>query len=82
MMKYIIGTRNLPLILGSNVSGILKFWIDGSLAVHPNMRGHNGGGLSMGRGFPIVSSKKHNMNTRSYTENEIVAEDDCIPDVL
>jgi hypothetical protein len=44
----------MPLILGANGSGILKWWVDASFAVHPNMRGHLGGGLSLGRIFPIV----------------------------
>jgi hypothetical protein len=82
MMKYIRGTKTLPLILSANGSGILKWWIDGSFAVHPNMRGHTGGGLSMGRGFPIVSSTKQKLNTRSSTESEIVGVDDCMPAVL
>jgi hypothetical protein len=82
MMKYIRGTRKLPLILSANGSGILKWWIDASFAVHPNMRGHTGGGLSMGRGFPIVTSTKQKLNTRSSTETEIVGVDDCMPSVL
>ena len=36
----------------------------------------------MGRGFPIVSSTKQNLNTRSSTETEIVAVDDCMPSAL
>jgi len=31
------------------------------VAVHPNMRGHSGGGLSLGRGFPIVGSTKQKL---------------------
>ena len=38
IIKCIIGTRNLPLILSANGSGILKWWIYGSFAVHPNIR--------------------------------------------
>ena len=53
LMKHIWGTKELPLILGANGMGMLKWWIDGSYGVHPNLRGHSGGGLSMGRGFPI-----------------------------
>jgi hypothetical protein len=69
LMKYIRGTRDLPLVLSARGSGILKWWVDGSFAVHPNMRGHTGGGLSLGRGFPIVvSSTKQKLNTRSSTE--------------
>jgi hypothetical protein len=54
LMRYIRGTRTMPLILSANGSGILKWWVDASFVVHPNMRGHSGGGLLLGRGFPIV----------------------------
>jgi len=82
LMKYIRGTKEMPLILSANGSGILKWWVDGSFAVHPNMRGHTGGGLSMGRGFPITSSSKQKLNTRSSTESELVAVDDCMPAIM
>ena len=72
----------MPLILSANGSGILKWWVDGSFGVHPNMRGHTGGGLSMGRGFPISMSTKQKLNTRRSTESELVAVDDCMPAVL
>jgi hypothetical protein len=38
-MKYLRGTRTLPLILNASGSGILKWWVDASFAVHPNMGG-------------------------------------------
>ena len=68
LMKYIRGTRNLPLILSANGSVILKIVYYGSFAVHPNMIGHPGGALLMVTGFPIVSSIKQNTNTQSSTE--------------
>jgi hypothetical protein len=49
---------------------------------HPIMRGHTGAGLSLGRGFPIVSSTKHKLKTRSSTEAELVSVDDCMPMIL
>jgi hypothetical protein len=52
----------MPLILSDNGSGILNWWVDALFAVHPNMHGHWGGGLSLGRGFPIVSSNKQKLN--------------------
>jgi hypothetical protein len=76
LMRYIRGTRTMPLILSANGSGILKWWVDASFTVHPNMHGHSGGGLSLGRGFPIVSSTKQKLNTRSSTESDIVGADD------
>jgi hypothetical protein len=83
MMKHIRGTKKLPLILSASGSGMLKWWIDASFAAHRrNMRGHTGGGLSVGRGFPIVNSAKQKLNTRSSTETEIAGVDGCMPAVL
>jgi hypothetical protein len=82
MMKYLRGTRRLPLILSSDGMGVLKWHVDGSFAVHPNMRGHTGGGLTMGRGFPLSTSKKQKLNTRSSTESEVVGVDDLMPAIL
>ena len=67
LMWYIRGTCTLPLLLSANGSGILKWWVDASFAVHPNMRGSYGGGLSLGRGFTIVSSTKQNLNMKIFT---------------
>ena len=46
------------------------------------MRGKTGGGISMGRGFPIFGSTKQNLNMWSSTETEVLAVDDCMPVVL
>ena len=85
-LKHLIGylkqTRDLPLILSSDNTSVVKWWVDGSFATHPDMRGHTGAGLSLGRGFPIVSSTKHKLNTRSSTEAELVSVDDCMPIIL
>ena len=81
MMRYIRGTRKLPLILSANRSSILKWWVYALFAVHPNMRGHSGGGLSLGRVFLIVSSTKQKLNTCSSTETELVGADDFIPEI-
>jgi hypothetical protein len=62
--------------------GVLKWHVDGSFAVHPNMRGHTGGGLTMGRGFPLSSSTKQKLNTRSSTESEVVGVDDFVQAIL
>ena len=82
IMKYIRGTRNLPLISSANGSIILKWWIDGSFSVNTNMIRHTGGCLSMGIWFTIISSKKQKLNTWSSTETDIVAVDDFMPDIL
>jgi hypothetical protein len=79
LMRYIRGTRTMPLILSANGSGILKWWVDASFAVHPNIHGHSRVGLSLGRVFPIVSSTKQKMNIISSTEKEIVGADNFMP---
>jgi hypothetical protein len=43
------------------------------------MKGHMGGGITLGTGFPFVTSTKQKLNTRSSTESELVAVDGCIP---
>ena len=82
LIKYVRGTKVMPLILGANGTGMLKWYIDGSYVVHPNMRGHSGGGHTMGRGFPVTASKKQKLNTRSSTESEVVGVDDFMPGIL
>ena len=82
LMKYLRGTRELPLILGGDNTGIVKWYVDASFAVHPNMRGHTGGAVTLGRGFPIVTSTKQKLNTRSSTEAELVGIDDLMPAIL
>ena len=57
-MKYIRGTRNIPLLLSANGRVILKWCIDESFMVYPNIRGHTGGGLIIGGGFTIVGTTK------------------------
>ena len=72
IIKYKRGKRYLPLILSANVSGVLKWCIDVSYSVHPNMREHTGGELFIGRGFTIVTLTNQMLNTRSSTESDIV----------
>ena len=72
----------MPLILGANGTGVLKWMINGSHGVHPNMRGHTGGGLCMGRGYPITTSTKQKPNIHSSTEYEMIGVSDCMPSIL
>ncbi len=55
------------------------WYVDALFAVHPNMHGHTGGGLTLGRGFPISVSTKQNLNTRSSTESELAGVDNMMP---
>jgi hypothetical protein len=65
LMEYLRGDRDRPLMLGADNEGMLILYIDASFAVHLNMHGHTGGGMTMGRGFPILVSTKQKLNTKS-----------------
>jgi len=82
MVEYLRSTRDLPLILGANGTGFLSWFVDASFAVHPDMRGHTGGAMTMERGFPLDKSTKHKLNTHSSMEGEIVVVEDMIPQIL
>ena len=82
LVEYLRSTRGLPLTLAADGTGVLSWYVDASFAVHPDMKGHSGGAMTMGTGFPLDKSTKHKLNTRSSTESEIVAVDDLIPQIL
>ena len=82
LFKYLRGTQDIPLILRADGSGILKWYVDAPHGVHPKIRGHTGGGLTMGAGFPLSNLTKQKLNTRSSIETEIVGVDGCMPGVL
>jgi hypothetical protein len=75
LMEYLRVDRLRPLILSTDGSGVLMWYVNASFPVHPNMHSHTGGGLTMGGGFPIVSSTKQKLNTQSSTESELVSVD-------
>jgi hypothetical protein len=72
----------LLVTLSADSTSVLKWWVDGSHATHPNFRGHSGGCLSLGKGMPITGSNKQKLNTRSSTETELVAADDFMPMII
>ncbi len=74
-----MGNHNQPLVLGAENDGLLMWYVDALFTVHPNMHGHTGGGLTLGRGFPISVSTKQKLNTRSSAESELVGVDDMMP---
>jgi hypothetical protein len=81
-MRYLRGTIGLPLILGIDDTGILRWHVDASFAVHKDMKSHTGMTLTMGRGAATSNSAKQKLNTRSSTEAELVGVDDEISAVI
>ena len=82
VFQYLCGTLHLLLILEADNLHLLKWFIDGSFAVHWDMKGHTGGLFTLGKGAIIGISRRQKLNTRSSTESELVAVDDCMPTVM
>jgi hypothetical protein len=78
LIEYLWSTVDLPLTLGSTSGGVLHWYVDAAFVVHPNMRGHSGGALTLGLGFPISPSGKQKLNTCSLTESKLVGVDDLM----
>jgi len=55
---------------------VIKWWIDASFAVHPDMRSPSRATMSLGL------SQKQKINTKSSTEAEVVGVDDAMPLVV
>jgi hypothetical protein len=60
----------------------IKWWIDASFAVHPDMRSHTGGTSSLSKSSVYSTSRKQQIITKSSTEAELVGVDDGMPLVL
>jgi hypothetical protein len=77
-----LGDQHYPLILNGENDGVLMWYIDTAFAVHQNMCGQTGGGLALGRGFPIVVSTKQKCNRKNSAESELVGVDDMMQIIL
>jgi hypothetical protein len=53
LMEYLRGDHDQPLVLGADIIRLLMWYVYALFAMHPNMCRHTGGGLTIGRGFPI-----------------------------
>jgi hypothetical protein len=60
----------------------VKWWIDASFAVHPDMKSHTGRTMSLGKGSIYSMSQKQRLNTKSSMEAELVGVDDGMPLVI
>jgi hypothetical protein len=65
-------TVSIPLVLGWDGTGQLKWSVDASFAVHKDMHSHTGAVLTLGQGALISMSLKQKTNTKSSTEADDV----------
>ena len=82
VMKYLRSTLTMPLTLESDGSNIVKWWADASYGVHPDLKSHTGGALSLGKGVIYGTSRRQRINTNSSTEAELVGLSDVMPQIL
>ncbi len=82
VMKYLRGTQELSLTLEADTTHVLRWWVDGSFAVHNDMKSHTGAIMSMGAGAIVGMSTKQKLNTTSSTEAELVAVNDAMPMII
>jgi hypothetical protein len=82
VIKYLRGCTDLPLVLKADGTGVIKWWIDASYAVHSEMQGHTGGTMSLGKGCIYSTSAKQKLVSRSSTESEVIGMHDVLPQVL
>jgi hypothetical protein len=80
MLRFLRATKNDFLTLSSLHN--VRWWVDASYAVHPDMKSHTGGAMSLGRGVIYGTSKRQKLNTKSSTEAEVVGTDDVMPQIL
>jgi hypothetical protein len=63
VMRHLRDTKDLALTLEARGDGVVRWWVDASFAVHPNIRSRTGAVLSLGKGVVYAMSSKHKINT-------------------
>ena len=82
VMKYLRGTVNMPLTLEANNMHVIKWWVDASFAVHPDMKSHTGGVMTLGKKATYATTTRQKINATSSTEAETVAIHEVLPQIL
>ena len=80
IMQYLRGTQELTLTIEPDDHP--NWWVDSSYDVHLDMRIHSGVYILLGKGANYSGSCKQKLNTKSYTEAELVAIDDALEQIL
>jgi hypothetical protein len=81
VLGYLRGTMKLCHTIVCDNINKLTWYIDGSYAIHDDMRGQSGAVLMTGNCAVLFRSNKQKVNTRSSTETELIAVDDALPTI-
>lgn len=82
LLIYLRDTEDMELILKATSMNIIKWWVDAAYGVRHDYRSQTGACMSLGGGIFQVKSVKQNLNTKSSTEDEVVAASDMTPYLL
>ena len=82
LILYLQGTKEMVLTLSADKAWIFKWYVDAAYAVHPDMKGHTGGMLTLGKGATLSGSVKQKMNAKSSTEAELIGCDDFMGHII
>jgi hypothetical protein len=82
LLGYLKGTLHMPLVLLVDSLTLSCWWVDAAYAVHSNMKGHTGAGMSFGQGMALSYSWKYKIMTKSLTEAELVGVNDSLGYIL
>jgi hypothetical protein len=81
-LTYLRDNADLPYTLAMDGPCFIRWWVDASYGVHPDMKSHTGATMSMGRGCVYAMSRRQKLNTRSSTEAELVGVNDAMSMIL
>jgi len=82
VIRHLQAMPKLALTLEADNTHVIKWWVDASFAVHPDMKSHTGATMLLGKGSIYSTSTRQKLNTKSSTEAELVGVDDVMPMVL
>ena len=82
VMKYLRGSIDKILTLEGDAMHLVKWWVDGSFAVHHDMKSHTGATMSLGKGSVYSTSVRQKLNTKSSIEAELVGVDNVMPQII
>ena len=66
---YISKTQGIELTLEAESIYTIQWWIDVAYGVHPDLKGHSRGMISLGKSAAASKSSKHMINLRSSTKS-------------
>ena len=82
MLCFLKQTINDTRVIRADSLEQIDTFLDSSHAVHPDMRGHTGGTITMGTGIIHGKASKQKMNSKSTNETKMIGDSKYLPYVI